>query len=164
MNELNLAFFKHPFLRPLCVQFVNVLEQVEDDVIDVHWNSRSQFTACILRTDGKDFCTPSKLKQWKSSRQSQTSYSQRPSAVKSIFTTKNMKPLAPSFGPPTRESNQPGHLMDKHVTDQKQACLDIQRIRCRSPEPFWFSAACVPFDFRTANRLPGPSWAIRWAT
>lgn len=35
------ALFKHPFLRPLSAQLLDILEHVEDDVFNVHCSDRS---------------------------------------------------------------------------------------------------------------------------
>lgn len=45
-NRSHLAFFKDPLLRPLGAKFLDVLEHVKDDVLNVHCRERSRLSPC----------------------------------------------------------------------------------------------------------------------
>lgn len=100
-----LALFKHPRLRPLSAQFLDVLEHVENDVLNVHCINRHirpqwmSVAHMIMTTSPKYFANSEQWSQWQCL--------QRPSSVKSTLMIKNMNPLAPSFCPPTSVFTQP---------------------------------------------------------
>lgn len=118
------ALLKHPLLRPLSTQLLDILKHVEYDVLHVHCkHKRATFTLKTAKSHissevNKDKNQSQAMKESQERRQSWLCYSQRPSSVRSTLMMKNMKPRAPSFCPPTSVFTQPSkHSRASSATD-----------------------------------------------